>query len=284
MLIARKKAESAGIISGEKRKGRNIGLVPTMGAIHEGHLALIGASMNECDYTVCSIFINPAQFDNREDFIKYPVRTDEDLDMLQSAGCHAVFMPDVSELYEENFTNSLSINFGGLESVCEGKFRRGHFNGVGLVVAKLFHILQPDTAYFGQKDLQQVAVINKLVRDLSFNIRIRRIPTIRESDGLAMSSRNLRIPASDRPRASIFYNSLKKSRELLLDNVPVDVIRQKISDDFDSDPVHKLEYLELVETETFRIVDHYSARDHLAFCIAGYSGIIRLIDNILINE
>jgi pantoate--beta-alanine ligase len=284
MLIYKLKKEITSFLQSEKNKGRSVGFVPTMGALHEGHLSLIRASLQETDITVCSIFVNPAQFNVIEDFTNYPRKTELDLKLLETEGCHCVFMPENEEMYEPGPGDTLKMNFGIIENVCEGKYRPGHFNGVGLIVAKLFNIIQPDRVYFGQKDLQQIAVINKLIKDLSYKLTLRRIPTLREADGLAMSSRNLRIASVDRGGAVIFYNALIKAKISLLNGIPVEEIKKDILKQFENDRVYSLEYLELVEYEHFEVINEYKGQDSLAFCIAGYARNIRLIDNILIND
>ena len=284
MIILRKKSEIIDFLGLEKRKGREIGLVPTMGALHEGHISLVRTAARENDVTVCSIFINPTQFNNPEDFKNYPVNIGGDTNLLESSGCNAVFMPDRDEMYESNSNETLTIDFGYLNTVCEGRYRPGHFNGVGLIVAKLFNIIMPDRAYFGQKDLQQFAVIRKLVSDLSYPVKLIRMPIIRETDGLAMSSRNLRIKPGDREGAVIFNKTLKQARELLLGGSLIDEIKDIANNSFKKNPVYRLEYLELVDADSFKLIDTYKRQPNLAFCIAGYCRDIRLIDNLLINE
>ena len=284
MLVWTKKTELLKSLSIEKKAGNSIGFVPTMGALHEGHLSLIRQSILENNITVCSIFVNPTQFNNQEDLVNYPVRADEDLKLLDSAGCQYVFVPGYREMYDYDLNEGLSINFGSLETLYEGKYRPGHFKGVGLIVTKLFAIIQPDRAYFGQKDLQQFAVVGKLVHELSFTIELRRVPTVREPDGLAMSSRNQRILPGHRPGAVIFYQSLLEARSLLKSGMPMEKIKQVIASYFTDDSTYKIEYLELVERDDFRQVSQYTGQSNLALCIAGYAGKIRLIDNIFINE
>jgi len=189
-------------------KGNKIGLVPTMGALHNGHLALVNASKNQCEITVVSIFVNPAQFNNAEDLEKYPNTIEKDTALLKAAGCNFLFLPSVKEIYPN--THDLSISFGALENNLEGRFRPGHFQGVGLVVSKLFNICQPDYAFFGQKDLQQFFVINKLIDQLSFPIDLKMVETSREENGLAMSSRNLRL--SERDKSEAPHSEFKKLR------------------------------------------------------------------------
>jgi pantoate--beta-alanine ligase len=284
MIIHRKKSEIINFLAQEKRKGREIGLVPTMGALHEGHLSLVRASVAENDLTVCSVFVNPAQFNNPEDFMNYPVNTEGDIRLLETSGCNLVFIPDRNEIYDSEVNEHLTISFGYLETVCEGKYRPGHFKGVGLIVAKLFNIIRPGKAYFGQKDLQQFAVIRKLVSDLSYPIDLRRIPIVREPDGLAMSSRNLRISPEDRPGAVIFSAALKEARKLLMDGVSPEEIKKTVNKLFENNVAFKIEYLELVNADSFEQINTFKEGTNLAFCIAGYCRNIRLIDNLLINE
>ena len=283
MEILRNKSEIIDFLALEKRKGREIGLIPTMGALHEGHISLVRKAVLENDISVCSIFVNPAQFNNPEDFANYPVNPDGDIQLLGSAGCSVVFLPDSREIYDMGTNGYLTIDFGYLNTICEGRYRPGHFSGVGLIVAKLFNIIMPHRAYFGQKDLQQFAVIRKLVHDLSIPVELRRMPIIREPDGLAMSSRNQRISPADRPGAIIFHQTLMRAKRLLLEGYNTERIKKEAIDQFNGDQVYRLEYLELVNADNFELVENYEGQPNLAFCIAGYCRNIRLIDNLLIN-
>ncbi len=284
MIICRKKSEIIQFLREEKRKGKRIGFVPTMGALHDGHMSLIRASREENDISVCSIYVNPSQFNNSEDYAKYPVRLEEDVERLKSGNCDALFTPENDEMYPENYSANISFDFGYLETVGEGKYRPGHFKGVGLIVSKLFNIIQPDKAYFGQKDLQQFAIIRKLVQDLSYPIQLRRMPILREADGLALSSRNLRISPDNRKQATLFYKALIKARELLTGGSDLGTIKEFIGNLFPADSVLQLEYFELFNADTFELIAEYRNQPNLAFCIAGYCGKVRLIDNLLINE
>ncbi|MDI1323917.1 MAG: pantoate--beta-alanine ligase [Algoriphagus sp.] len=260
------------------QNGKTIGFVPTMGALHEGHLDLVKKSKKECDFTVVSIFVNPTQFNNPEDFAKYPTSLEPDLKKLEEEGTDFVFLPDTSTIYPEKPV--LTLNFGELEYVLEGGFRPGHFNGVGIVVSKLFHIIKPDKAFFGQKDLQQVAVIKRLVRDLSFNLDLVIVPTRREIDGLAMSSRNLRLNPDERSQALILYSSLTKAKgELLAGKSWLDVHNQIIQD-FNETPLAKLEYFELVHPEHFTQFETFDPLQKSSICVAAFLGSVRLIDNL----
>jgi pantoate--beta-alanine ligase len=256
---------------------KKVGFVPTMGALHEGHLDLVHHSKNECDICVVSIFVNPTQFNNPEDFEKYPSTLEADLQKLEKLGVDYVYLPLVSIIYPQK--PILSLNFGELEHVLEGKFRPGHFNGVGIVVAKLFHHIQPDKAYFGQKDLQQVAVIRQLVGDLSFPIELVTVPTRREKDGLAMSSRNLRLNAEQRTQALILFHSLAKAKDELLKGELWATVQDQIQQDFNTSPGVELEYFELINPDSFTRFDAFEPNQKSSICVAAYLGTVRLIDN-----
>jgi pantoate--beta-alanine ligase len=261
----------------EKRsKKKSVGLVPTMGALHEGHLSLLRESKKENDITVCSIYVNPTQFNNQNDLLKYPRNTDRDIDLLKKEFCDVLFIPGDKEIYPIQPT--LSFNFGHLDNILEGKYRPGHFNGVAIVVCKLFNIVSPDNAYFGQKDYQQFRIISKLVDDLSFGINLRCISIKREVDGLAMSSRNVRLNESQRTKAVIFYNSLVKAKGLLQNGIDKEEIVLKIRELFEKDSELKLEYFEILDKDL-----KASKGSDLILLIAGYLGEIRLIDNMFLN-
>nr|WP_245588132.1 pantoate--beta-alanine ligase [Algoriphagus terrigena] len=257
---------------------QRIGLVPTMGALHQGHVDLVENSRSKTDITVVSIFVNPTQFNNPEDFKKYPVTLDSDLEKLEKAGVDYVFLPSVDTMYPN--LPSLKMDFGDLERVLEGKFRPGHFNGVGIVVSKLFHLIRPHVAFFGQKDLQQVGIIKRLVSDLSFPLQLTVVPTRREADGLAMSSRNLRLNSSERSQALILFKSLEKAKaELLSGKKWLEIVRE-IENDFAGVPSARLEYLQLIHPESFEHYVDFSPKEKSSICVAAYIGDIRLIDNL----
>lgn len=252
-----------------------------MGALHEGHLSLISMSVEAGDFTVASVFVNPTQFNNPEDLEKYPRNLDQDMKLLESAGCQAVFAPSAEEMYP--FAPSLNINFGSIESELEGKFRQGHFAGVGLVVSKLFNIIQPDNAYFGQKDLQQYYVIKKLVQQLSFPIQLRMAPIMREPHGLAMSSRNERLSDSHRQEAALIYQALLQAQQELLQPVAdLGKVKQKVDELFKTSDRLVLEYFEVINTDDFKPLDEIKNKEATALCIAAQIGEVRLIDNLLL--
>ncbi|TNF44349.1 MAG: pantoate--beta-alanine ligase [Cytophagales bacterium] len=260
------------------QKNEKIGFVPTMGALHQGHLDLVQKSLENTDVTLVSIFVNPTQFNNPEDFKKYPNTLAEDLKKLESVGVDYVFVPNVETMYPDKA--ELKLDFGFVERVLEGEFRPGHFNGVGLVVSKLFHAIRPHVAFFGQKDLQQVAVIKRLVKDLSFPIELEIVPTRREEDGLAMSSRNLRLSPEEREQALILIHSLKKAKKELFEGKSWLEVKKEIEQDFLQVPLAKLDYFELVNPDTFESQSEFSPAKKSSICVAAYLGEIRLIDNL----
>lgn len=248
-----------------------------MGALHDGHLDLVSKSRSSCGVTIVSIFVNPTQFNNLEDFQKYPNTLDQDLKRLEQAGVEYVFLPSVEEIYPT--PTQLKFDFGELEHVLEGKFRPGHFNGVGVVVSKLFHLIRPHIAFFGQKDLQQVAIIKRLVNDLSFDLKLEVVPTRRESDGLAMSSRNLRLNKEDREKALILFNCLTTAKAELFAGKNWLETQRKIELEFQSDPTAKLEYFDLIHPDTFETYTTFDPSQKSSICVAAFIGDIRLIDN-----
>ncbi|MGB3183151.1 MAG: pantoate--beta-alanine ligase [Cyclobacteriaceae bacterium] len=264
-----------------RKNDKSVGFVPTMGALHEGHLTLVRKSVKKNDLTVCSIYVNPAQFNDPGDLEKYPRSLQSDCLMLEEAGCNVVFAPDTSEVYPGKTVTSLS--FGYLEDVLEGKFRPGHFKGVGLIVSKLFHMVQPHRAYFGQKDYQQFAIIQKLTRDLDFPVELVRVPIVREEDGLAMSSRNMRLSSAERAVAPVFYEALKKAEKMLLENADVAAVQQAICDMIRQKEGAALEYFAIADPETLMPVSNETVGSQVVLCVAGYVGNIRLIDNLIVS-
>lgn len=266
------------------RPAKRIGFVPTMGSLHRGHVSLIRQAKAENDLTVCSIFVNPKQFNQSADYDAYPRNIEKDVALLEEEGCDIVFIPSETTMYPQPV--DLSLNFGHLESVLEGKYRPGHFNGVGIVVSKLLHMTQPDRVYFGQKDLQQVAVVRHLVDALSFPVEVITSPTVREPEGLAYSSRNVRLSAKGHQEALIFSHSLQSAATLLSNGKPLKEVKAEIQSNFEQNPAATLEYMELVNRDTFEIL-HYQDKNipiPQALCIAGEVEGVRLIDNILLDQ
>ncbi|MCX8489517.1 MAG: pantoate--beta-alanine ligase [Cyclobacteriaceae bacterium] len=263
-----------------KRGGQfSIGFVPTMGALHEGHLELIKASRSQNNLTVCSIYVNPTQFNNAQDLEKYPRTLDADKEKLEKAGCDVIFAPDNEQMYKGQ--NDFRFDVGEIGSVLEGEFRLGHFSGVAQVVCKLFNIVQPNRAYFGQKDFQQYKVIEKLVDELHFDIQLTSVPIFRERSGLAMSSRNQRLNENEKANAVVFYQSLLMASELLKKGEQFIIVKGKVKQMCEATPNVKLEYMEWVDTKNLKPVQNVSSRSVLL--IAGYVGDVRLIDNLLLE-
>jgi pantoate--beta-alanine ligase len=278
MRILRDIASASEFIRIEKQAGKSIGLVPTMGALHPGHLNLVSRCATENDVAIASVFVNPIQFNNPNDLAKYPRTLERDIELLTSVGCTAVFCPAAEEMY--NLQPIISINFGALEKVLEGEFRPGHFSGVGIVVAKLFNILQPDTAYFGQKDYQQFLVIRQLVRDISFPLKLVCTDIVREPDGLAMSSRNQRLSEEQRKKAALLFQVLSETKTLL-GKKPLSKLKAEASEKLSAAGI-RLEYLELASRENLSILPEYNSSTASLLLIAAVVGEVRLIDNLFV--
>ncbi len=262
-------------------KSKSLGFVPTMGALHAGHLSIIKKAKKDNDHVVVSIFVNPTQFDNKEDLIKYPSTLEKDLKLLKTVSCDFVFCPTANEIYDSKI-KSESFDFSGLDQVMEGAFRKGHFDGVATVVEKFFEIINPDKAYFGEKDFQQLQIIKKMVAINRFPIQIIPCPIFREADGLAMSSRNVRLNIQQRNAAPIIHKILIKSKELFA-NKGVETIKYFVEKEFERNPFLALEYFEMVEINTLMpITKKMNKKKYRAF-IAAFAGEVRLIDNIALN-
>lgn len=261
----------------EKRNSRSIGFVPTMGALHPGHIELVKQCVAENDICVVSIFVNPTQFNDKSDLEKYPRTLEADCKLLEEAGCSYVFIPGENEIYPE--PDSRLFDFGSLGSVMEGKFRPGHFNGVAQVVSRLFDIVKPDRAYFGEKDFQQLAIIKQMVKQEGYPVEIIPVPIVRETSGLAMSSRNARLSEVQLKEAvnisKVLLESVDKQQSM---NV------QKVSDwvinSVNQSPELQTEYFEIVDADTLQAIQNWNDSDSIVGCIAVFDGEVRLIDNI----
>ncbi|WP_085536302.1 pantoate--beta-alanine ligase [Massilibacteroides vaginae] len=264
----------------ERERGKSIGLVPTMGALHAGHISLVRKCVAENDICVVSIFVNPTQFNDKKDLETYPRTPEQDYAMLESAGCAYVFSPDEKEMYPEEDTRI--FDFGRVAEVMEGKYRPGHFNGVGQIVSKLFDIVEPGKAYFGEKDFQQIAVIRKMVRILNQQVEIISCPILREKDGLALSSRNTRLTPEQRQKAPLIARVLKESTNFAVKNSvreTIDFVIQAINKEAEM----KVEYYEIVDGETLEPIINWSDSINPVGCITVFCGQVRLIDNIHYN-
>jgi pantoate--beta-alanine ligase len=261
-----------------KTNKKTIGFVPTMGALHQGHLSLIEKAKQKNDIVVVSIFVNPTQFNNIEDLEKYPKTIENDIQLLTSASCDILFSPSVAEIYPKNVASE-KFNFEGLEHQMEGKFRDGHFDGVGTVVKVLFEIITPKKAYFGQKDFQQLQIVKKLVEKHHLPVKVKGCPIYREKDGLAMSSRNARLPKEQRSIAPFIYKTLQKIQQKF-DTKNISEINKWLENEFQKQPLLTLEYFTIADEKTLKSTESKEAGKKYRAFIAVFSGNVRLIDNI----
>jgi len=261
-------------------KNMTIGFVPTMGALHEGHLSLVECSRRRDDVTVVSIFVNPAQFNQRDDYEKYPRDLKNDLNHLEQAGVDVVFAPTEQEMYPE--PDNREFDFGGLDQVMEGKHRPGHFDGVARIVTRLFDLVMPHRAYFGEKDFQQLAIIRHLTRQMKYNIDIVGCPIIRESDGLAKSSRNARLTPEQRKEAPEISQALFEAIDHSARCSP-DEIREQVITRLNKNPQIDVEYFEIVDEKTLKPIPRKEEAKENRACIAAWVGAVRLIDNVKIS-
>jgi pantoate--beta-alanine ligase len=277
MKIFHKINEIKEFLSYQKNSGLKIGFIPTMGALHKGHISLIERAKKENDLCVCSIFVNPIQFNNSEDLKKYPRNIENDILYLKSINCDVLFSPSEEEMYPE--PNKIIYDFDGLDNCMEGAFRPGHFNGVAVVVKKLFDIIKPDYAYFGEKDYQQLVIIKYLIKILKIPVTVVPCATIRESDGLAMSSRNKILTQDERKIAPYVYKTLTKAKEKY-SNYSIDELKKWVITEINSCSLMKAEYFDIVDKDTLEPVFSFVKRENCIGCIAVYLGKVRLIDNI----
>lgn len=280
MKICTTVAEVRGAIRATREHSQRLGLVPTMGALHAGHLSLVRAAKAQCGAVAVSIFVNPTQFGPTEDFAKYPRSFDLDCAFLEKEGTDIIFAPPVAEMYPEGETTWVTVE--GLSEKLDGRSRPGHFRGVTTVVAKLFHVIEPQAAFFGQKDAAQVAVIRRMVRDLNFPVEIAVCPIIREADGLAMSSRNAYLNQQDRVRALVLHRSLQQvEKKFRAGERAVAPLIEAGRAAIDQEPQVWLDYFEIVDPETLDPVEHASQRVLVA--VAAHVGSTRLIDNVVLE-
>ena len=264
-----------------KAQGKKVGLVPTMGALHAGHASLVKRSVNENEVTVVSVFVNPTQFNDKNDLVKYPRTLDADCKLLEACGATYAFAPSVEEMYPEPDTRQFS--YAPLDTVMEGAFRPGHFNGVCQIVSKLFEAVKPHRAYFGEKDFQQLAIIREMVRQMQFDLEIVGCPIVREEDGLALSSRNARLSAEERENALKISQTLFKSRTFAATHTVSETLKF-VEDAIAAVPGLRLEYFEIVDGNTLQKVDNWNQTSYVVGCITVFCGDVRLIDNIKYNE
>jgi pantoate--beta-alanine ligase len=264
-----------------RKEGKSIGFVPTMGALHEGHLALVREAKEDNDYVVVSIFVNPTQFNNKVDLEKYPRAIEEDIRLLENENCDLLFHPEVEEMYPDGEPKPEEYNVDGLDKVLEGEHRPGHFNGVITVVKRLFEIVHPSRAYFGMKDYQQLLIINTFVKNYQIPVEIIPVPIEREEDGLAMSSRNRRLSPAERKEATILYEVLKKAK-LRSGFQTIEELKKATTKRFSKSKIAELEYFELVDLYTLKPLQTWAQSSHVIALLAARVGDIRLIDNMII--
>ncbi|MDR1226651.1 MAG: pantoate--beta-alanine ligase [Prevotellaceae bacterium] len=257
-----------------------VGFAPTMGALHSGHIALVKRARKECDAVAVSIFVNPTQFNDKNDLARYPRTLDADVQLLQAAGCDVVFAPEVEEIYPTPDTRV--FDFGMLDKVMEGERRPGHFNGVGQVVSRLFDIVKPTRAYFGEKDFQQLAIVRELVHQLRYKVEIVPCPIVREADGLAMSSRNTLLTPEQRAAAPLIAKTLFTAVDMVCET-DLATLKKFVVDQIEGNQLLKLEYFDVVNTKTLQPVYSLDNEGSKQACIAVQAGKIRLIDNMRIS-
>ncbi len=279
MIISKHIADITSIIENQRNSGRKIGFVPTMGALHEGHISLISKSVQETDFTVSSIFVNPAQFNNKADLDKYPVTTGKDIEMLEAAGCDLLFLPSADEIYPADFQKK-QYDVGYLETILEGKYRTGHFQGVCQVVDRLLSIIHCDVLFLGQKDYQQCMVIARMIELTGYPLKLNIVPTVRENSGLAMSSRNMRLSATEKETAAEIYQTL----EILKKNLKKGALNELKQKGFDylTNKGFEVDYVELTD-DRLRELNDWDGELNVVALIAASLNNIRLIDNMTIH-
>lgn len=282
MLIFKTTKGVADYLAGLRQDGRSIGFAPTMGALHEGHLSLFGKAVAENDICVSSIFVNPTQFTDKQDLERYPRTFEKDIEQLVAAGCDVLFYPDVTEIYPEGLDLSVNIDFGYLLQTMDAVFRKGHFEGVAQVVKRLLDIVQPHTLYMGQKDYQQLLVVKKMIQALHIPTRLIMCPTVREADGLAMSSRNVLLTEEERAAAVNISKALFSAKEKIK-NTALDVLINDSISTLNRNPLLKTDYFQVADAETLQPATAYEKEHPLVICAAVKAGAVRLIDNILID-
>jgi pantoate--beta-alanine ligase len=288
MILLKKITDLQSYLAVAKQKGAKIGFVPTMGALHQGHVSLIDRSQKDNQATVCSIFVNPRQFNDPKDFEKYPVTIEKDIYTLESTGCDVLFLPSIEEIYPNKNSGQIKYDLGYLETILEGKYRPGHFQGVCMVMQRLLDIVKPDNLYLGQKDYQQCMVIRKLI-DLTgqTGINVNICPTLREPDGLAMSSRNSRLNKTEREKAPAIYSALQFIKTNLKKGV-LNELKERAIVKLDEQGF-KVDYIEIADAATLQLINHpitigWDGKQKLVALAAAFINEVRLIDNLLLNE
>lgn len=282
MIIFKKKIDISNYIVNYKKTSGKIGFIPTMGALHKGHISLIEASKKTDTLTICSIFVNPTQFNNTADFEKYPVTIEKDIDLLEKAGCNILFLPSVEEIYPVDSSTTLPYELGFIETVLDGKYRPGHFQGVCNVVQRLLDIVQPNTIYLGQKDYQQCMVIKKLTELIQSPTQIIICPTLRESDGLAMSSRNMRLTSVERIKAVKISEVLLFIKQEIKPGNLQDLKQRCIN--YLTNEGYNVDYVEIADATNLTLLQNWDGKTKLVALVAAFLNEVRLIDNRIVNE
>lgn len=282
MIIFKKRIDISNYIVNHKKTTGKIGFIPTMGALHKGHITLIEASKKTDTLTICSIFVNPTQFNNTADFETYPVTIEKDIDLLEKAGCNVLFLPSVDEIYPADSSTTLPYELGFIETVLDGKYRPGHFQGVCNVVKRLLDIVQPNMIYLGQKDYQQCMVIKKLIELIQSPTQIIVCPTLRESDGLAMSSRNMRLTPVERIKAVRISEVLLFIKQQIKPGNLEDLKKRSIN--YLTNEGYKVDYVEIAKATNLRLVQNWDGKTKLVALVAAFLNEVRLIDNRIVSE
>lgn len=284
MIICRTREDISVVVADIRKRNNSLGFIPTMGALHQGHISLVSKSIRDNNCTAVSVFVNPTQFNNKNDLQTYPRTLDADMALLEKAGVDIVFVPSVDTMYPEGVDNvTESYDFGFIGSVMEGAARPGHFNGVGIVVHRLFDLVRPNRAYFGMKDFQQIAIIREMVRQQNINIEIVPCPIVRESDGLALSSRNARLSQEQRAQAVQISQMLFAAVDLVA-HKSVAEVKQFVVASINAVPMLDVEYFEIVDGNTLQSVSEWSQADWIVGCVTVNVGEVRLIDNITLKK
>lgn len=281
MEIIRAASELKARLAALRKAGKTIGFVPTMGALHEGHLSLVKEAADHSDVVVMSIFVNPNQFNNASDLERYPRDLQKDAALLEGTACELLFVPSVKEVYPE--PDQRVFDFGDLDKVMEGKFRPGHFNGVAQVVSRLFDLVAPHKAFFGEKDFQQLAVVRAMVRQLNYPVEIVPCPIVREADGLAMSSRNMLLSTLQRKNAPQIALTLSESCNFAATHSVAET-KQQVVDAINAVPELEVEYFEIVDGNSLQAVGSWEESSYVVGCIAVFAGEVRLIDNVIYKK
>ena len=282
MILFKRSQDLRHWISEQKNKGKITGFVPTMGALHEGHMELIKACRSMVDLTICSIFVNPAQFNDPKDFEKYPVSTEKDIQMLHQAGTDVLFLPSVDDIYPQGQGGLETYDLGSLETLLEGRYRPGHFQGVSQVMSRLLKLVKPDHLFMGQKDYQQCMVIKKLIESYNLKVYLHVVPTQREDSGLAMSSRNLLLSDAAKQKATTIYNALNFIKDNL-SNIPLPRLKDEAKSILLTAGFEKIDYIEICDANTLMPLTEYNNKTKMVALAAAFIEGVRLIDNLILN-